>query len=188
MKPTLGLLFVTWAILSLTGCARYAAPAENKLPIRIGGTLCATGIQAYLDEPGVRGAHVAVDELNRRGGIRGRPVEFVNIDGQSDPAKVKEAAEQLVKQGVAAIVAPCDFDFGSPAAQVAQRAGIVGLSTCASSPLYSSKTLGDKQFTLSMWNTTMGAAGAEYAYKDRGWRKAYVSLKPGYDIDFTGGG
>jgi branched-chain amino acid transport system substrate-binding protein len=25
-----------------------------------------------------------------------------------------------------------------------------------------------------MWNTTMGAAGAEYAYKDRGWKTVYV--------------
>jgi branched-chain amino acid transport system substrate-binding protein len=33
--------------------------------------------------------------------------------------------------------------------------------------------LGDKQFTLSMWNTTMGAAAAEYGY-EQGWRNAYV--------------
>ncbi|MBM1003065.1 MAG: ABC transporter substrate-binding protein [Desulfofustis sp. PB-SRB1] len=72
------------------------------------------------------------------------------------------------------IVAPCDFDFGGPAGREAQKSGLVGISTCASDPLYSSWSLGDKQFTLSMWNTTMGAAAAEYAFNERGWKTAYV--------------
>jgi len=32
----------------------------------------------------------------------------------------------------------------------------------------------DKVFTLSMWNTTMGATAAEYAYKTKNWTKAWV--------------
>ena len=56
----------------------------------------------------------------------------------------------------------------------AVAAGIDGISTCASDPLYSSWSLGDKQFTLSMWNTTMGAAGADFAFTEKGWKTAYV--------------
>jgi len=161
--------------LLLMGCGTQtvAQPVEEG-PILIGGVLCETGIQAYLDEPGLRGAQLAVAELNKQGGILGREVKFVNIDGQSDPNIVEKGAEELVQQGAVAIIAPADFDFGSPASKVAQRAGLVGISTAASSPLYSSTVLGDKQFTRSMWNTTMGAAAAEYAYKDRGWKTAYV--------------
>jgi len=66
------------------------------------------------------------------------------------------------------------FDFGGPASREAQKAGIVGISPAASSPLYGSATLGDKQFTMSMWNTTMGAAAAEYAYNQKGYRSVYV--------------
>lgn len=161
--------------LVLLGCSNQtsAQPVETG-PILIGGVLSETGIQAYLDEPGIRGAQLAVEELNKKGGILGRKVEFVNIDGQSDPELVEKGAEDLVKQGAVAIIAPADFDFGSPASKVAQRAGIVGISTGASSPLYSSTVLGDKQFTRSMWNTTMGATAAEYAYKDKGWKTVYV--------------
>jgi branched-chain amino acid transport system substrate-binding protein len=39
--------------------------------------------------------------------------------------------------------------------------------------MYGSKALGDKQFTMSMWNTTMGAAAAQYA-REQGWKSAYV--------------
>lgn len=142
--------------------------------IIIGGALCLTGIQAPLDEPAVRGAQLAVDELNKKGGILGKKVEFINLDGKSDPVTVGNVAVQLVDKGAKAIITPSDFDFGGPAAREAQKAGIVGISPAASSPLFGSKTLGDKQFTMSMWNTTMGAAGAEFAYNQKGWRTAYV--------------
>ncbi len=140
----------------------------------IGGALSTTGVQAPLDEPGLRGAQVAVKALNDAGGVLGRKVKFINIDGKSDPVTVGNVTITLLDQGAELIVAPCDFDFGGPASREAQSAGKVGISTCASDPLYSSWSLGDLQFTLSMWNTTMGAAGAEYAFNERGWKTAYV--------------
>ncbi len=151
--------------------ATLPAQAED---IIVGGALSLTGIQAPLDEPGLRGAQVAVKAINDAGGLLGKQVKFVNIDGKSDPVVVGNATVQLVDQGAQLIVAPCDFDFGGPASREAQKADLVGISTCASDPLYSSWSLGDKQFTLSMWNTTMGAVAADYAVKERGWKKAYV--------------
>jgi len=156
------------ATLTLTA---VAAQAEELL---IAGALSLTGVQAPLDEPGFRGAQVAVKFLNDNGGILGRQVDFVNLDGKSDPVTVGNVAVQLLDQGAELMVAPCDFDFGGPAGREAQEVGVVGISTCASDPLYSAWSLGDKQFTLSMWNTTMGAVAAEYAYNERGWKTAYV--------------
>ena len=142
--------------------------------ILIGGALSLTGVQAPLDTPGFKGAQVAVKALNDAGGLLGKTVKFVNIDGKSDPVTVGNVAVELIDKGAELIVAPCDFDFGGPASREAQASGLVGISTCASDPLYSSWSLGDKQFTLSMWNTTMGATAADYAFKERGWKTAYV--------------
>jgi len=155
--------------------ALLAAPAmAADHEILIGGALSLTGVQAPLDTPGFKGAQVAVKALNDAGGLLGKTVKFVNIDGKSDPVVVGNVAVELIDAGAVLIVAPCDFDFGGPASREAQEAGIVGISTCASDPLYSSWSLGDKQFTLSMWNTTMGAVAAEYAFNERGWKTAYV--------------
>jgi branched-chain amino acid transport system substrate-binding protein len=156
----------------ITACAG-GQPAAKK-PILIGGALALTGINAYVDEPAVRGIQLAVDEINAKGGILGRPVEFVNLDSKSDPVTSSNVAVQLVERGANAIIPAADFDMGGPACRVAQKAGIVCISTTASSPLFGSEALGDKVFTLSMWNTTMGAATAEYAYKEKGWRKVWV--------------
>ena len=167
-RGLIGLLLAT-VVVFFAISASYAADE-----IFIGSTLCLTGVQAPLDEPGLKGAQVAVKYLNEHGGILGKKVKFVNIDGKSDPVTVGNAAVELIDKGASIIVAPCDFDFGGPASREAQKVGIVGISTCASDPLYSSWSLGDKQFTLSMWNTTMGAVGAEYAFNERGWKTAYV--------------
>ena len=164
------------AALMLPGCAAKTTTdgAAASDTIMIGAALCQTGIQAPLDEPALRGAQLAVDELNANGGILGKKVELVALDGKSDPVTVGNVAKQLIDDGAAAIIAPSDFDFGGPASREAQKAGIVGISPCASSPLYGSAALGDKQFTLSMWNTTMGAVTAEYAYNELGYKTVYV--------------
>jgi len=142
--------------------------------IIIGSALSMTGAQAAFDIPGYQGAQVAVKYLNDNGGLLSKPVEFINIDGKSDAVTVGNVTVELIDKGAQIIIAPCDFDFGSPASREAQAAGLVGISTCASDPLYSSWTLGDKQFTQVMWNTTIGAAAADFAAKEKGWKNAYV--------------
>jgi len=172
MHAAVGALTAVGLFLGISATAQQAIAADDE--IFIGGALSLTGVQAPLDEPGLKGAQVAVKALNDTGGVLGKHVKFVNLDGKSDPVTVGNNAVELIDQGAKLIVAPCDFDFGGPASREAQKAGLVGISTCASDPLYSSWSLGDKQFTLSMWNTTMGATGAEYAFNERGWKTAYV--------------
>ena len=166
-KPLVNLLLAT----TLLSAGSASVLAEDML---IGGALSLTGVQAPLDEPGLKGAKVAVKALNDAGGLLGKTVKFINMDGKSDPVTVGNIAIELIDKGAVLMVAPCDFDFGGPASREAQKEGLVGISTCASDPLYSSWSLGDKQFTLSMWNTTMGATAAEYAFEERGWKTAYV--------------
>ena len=170
MKNWKSTLLGTTAALLLFGT--YAQAQDDK--IIIGGAMSLTGVQAPLDTPALKGAEVAVKYLNDNGGLLGKQVELVNIDGKSDPVTVGNVAVELIDKGADLIMAPCDFDFGGPASREAQSAGLVGISTCASDPLYSSWSLGDKQFTLSMWNTTMGATAADYAFKEKGWKTAYV--------------
>jgi branched-chain amino acid transport system substrate-binding protein len=180
-KRVLGLATAALVAVSLAGCgadlsADTGKPAANVSgdEIIIGASLCLTGIQSPLDEPILRGAQLAVDEINEAGGVLGKPLKLVNLDGKSDPVTVGNNAEQLVGEGASAIITPADFDFGGPASRAAQSAGIVGISPGASSPLFGAATLGDKQFTLSMWNTTMGAAAAEWSINELGLKNAYV--------------
>lgn len=99
------LIICMGGILGLIGPQPVSA-GQVKCPVLIGGALSLTGIQAPLDEPGLRGAQLAVEELNRKGGILGCEVKFINLDGKSDPVTVGNVAAQLIGQGAVAIVAP----------------------------------------------------------------------------------
>ena len=165
------------ALLTLSGVGGGARAQED--PIIIGAAVNLTGWMAAYDVPPLEGAKLAVKKINEAGGVLGRQLQIIELDGKTDPATLGNAARDVISQGAEVLVTPCDFDYGAPAGQAAQEAGLVGLSFCASSPLYGSETLGDKQFTMSMWNQTMGAAAAEFAYNVKGWRTAATIVDQG---------
>jgi len=86
-KWFVGLLVMT--LFSLAG-------AQSTAPIRIGGTLSLTGPLAGTAMVHKVVGDVYVDELNRRGGLLGRRVEWVLKDDQSKPDVARTLYEQLV--------------------------------------------------------------------------------------------
>jgi branched-chain amino acid transport system substrate-binding protein len=173
--------------LVLAGCgpasAPTAVPEAAEEPLIIGAVFNATGWMATYDQMPRGAALIALKDINDKGGVLGRKLKLIELDGKTDPATVGNAARQLIEQGAEVIIAPCDFDIGAPASQAAQEEGMVGVSTCATSPLYGSEALGDKQFTVGMWNNIMAAAMAEYGYKELGWKTAYIVVDT--SIDYT---
>jgi len=198
---TISLLVITLVIalgIVLTGCVPTPAPtpepeepaaapeaAEEEGPITIGAVFNATGWLAAYDQPPRSAAMLAIEDINAAGGVLGRELKLIELDGKTDPATVGNAARQLIEQGADAMIAPCDFDIGGPASQAAQEVGMVGISTCATSPLFGSEALGDKQFTMGMWNNIMGSAMAEYGRNELGWETAYVVADTSIDYSLS---
>jgi branched-chain amino acid transport system substrate-binding protein len=164
-----GLGFGSGSVAWAQDATPAAAPAGD--PIVLGAAVHQSDWMAAYDLPPLEGARLAVEQINANGGVLGRPLELIDGDGRTDPATVGNVAIELIDAGAEVLIAPCDFDYGAPVSQAAQEAGLVGVSTCASSPLYGSKALGDKQFTVSMWNQTMSAAAAQFAM-EQGWTNA----------------
>jgi branched-chain amino acid transport system substrate-binding protein len=183
-------VLILCSVISACTSSPVSTQAVNPKPVNtsaiiIGGVLCMTGPIAFADIPAMQGAQLAVAELNKSNGVLGRKVEFKNLDCQGDPNITAKAADQIIQQGASAIITSGTYYFGAPASREAQKAGLVGISPTASSSLFGSKTLGDKQFTLSMWNNTMGAAAAEFAYKSKGWHTVYVITDTGNDYTIS---
>ncbi len=145
-------------------------------PITIGAAVHLTGPVATYDAPPVQGAELAVKEINDRGGVLGCELRLIKTDGKSDIAKVGDAAVAAVQEGAQVLIAPCDFDYGAPVSQVAQENGMVGISECASSPLYNSNVLGDMQFTMSNWANANAAASAEHACTTKNWKRGVAVI------------
>lgn len=89
-------------LLLLTGLSA-CSPADPD-PIRIGLLFSTTGTMAASETPLVEAAQLAVAELNRQGGVLGRPIQPVVMDCRSDPATAATLAEEMIKgKGVAAL-------------------------------------------------------------------------------------
>lgn len=74
-------------------------------PVLIGSVFPVTGEIAEDGKEMVRASQLAIEELNLRGGIAGRPVQLVNVDVDiKDPASIKVAFEDLAGQDVDAMV------------------------------------------------------------------------------------
>lgn len=82
------------AILSTLALPPFAR-AQGK-PIRIGSTLPLTGPLASLAIIHKVTAEIYVEDLNKRGGLLGRPVEWVLRDDQSRPELTRTLYEQLI--------------------------------------------------------------------------------------------
>lgn len=88
------------AAVGVPGLAGITGPAHAQTPtgapIKIGGTLALTGPLSATATIHKLVGEMYIEELNRRGGLLGRPVEWVLKDDQSKPDLARTLYEQLV--------------------------------------------------------------------------------------------
>ena len=83
-------------------------------PLKIGFAADLGELAAFSDQPGSEAAGVQVDIINEAGGVGGLPVEYVVKDIQGDPAATQRAAQELLDEGVNAIIGPPFANTGTP--------------------------------------------------------------------------
>ncbi len=84
-----------------------AAPAAE--PIKIGLVTALSGQSARAGEALTRGATIAIDEINAKGGVLGRQLQLVRRDDESNPAKGLIAARELIqREKVSAVLGGLD--------------------------------------------------------------------------------
>lgn len=89
-----------------TGSPRAITPPTGE-PIKVGILHSLTGTMAESESPVVDAALLAIDELNQNGGLLGRPVEAVVVDGRSDPATFAREAKRLINEEKVCTVFGC---------------------------------------------------------------------------------
>ncbi len=80
--------------------------SADKSPIPIGGIFSITGPASNLGDPEAKSVRMLVDAINARGGIQGRPIELYLEDDQGNETSAVNAANQLIKKNVVAIIGP----------------------------------------------------------------------------------
>jgi branched-chain amino acid transport system substrate-binding protein len=108
----------------------------NATPIKIGALFSVTGPPSFLGEPERNTAKMVVDEINAKGGIKGRKIDLVVYDTQGDATKAVQAANRLIKEDkVVAIIGPSTTGESMAVIPVVEKEGIPLISCAAGSKI-----------------------------------------------------
>src|SRR6266705_4258983 len=94
--------FLSAAILMTAALPSLAQQA----PVRIAGLMELSGTGATSGTNFVNGVKLAVKEINAKGGILGRKIEYTSSDTQSQPQTAKALAQKAVDDGVYVVMGP----------------------------------------------------------------------------------
>src|ERR1700726_452658 len=103
--------------------AQVASPflvkARGETPVRIGLVDPLTGVYAAIAQGELDGARVAIDEVNKQGGILGRPVELLVEDSANDTGiGVQKTRKLIERDGVSFILGDVNSGIALAMAQV----------------------------------------------------------------------
>lgn len=98
-------LVISAAVIALFATVVAACtPVSSQTPLKVGVIHSLTGTMALSEKAVVDAVLLAIEEINTAGGVLGRTIEPLVVDGQSDPAVFAAEAEKLItEEGVAAL-------------------------------------------------------------------------------------
>jgi branched-chain amino acid transport system substrate-binding protein len=92
LRKTLGAV----AAIGLLSLTTTTARADDKPSITIGFSMELTGPLAVVGKTGLLAFQIWAEDVNKKGGLLGRPVKLVYYDDQSNPANVPGIYEKLI--------------------------------------------------------------------------------------------
>jgi branched-chain amino acid transport system substrate-binding protein len=110
------------ALIAIALVVGATVPVDAQGPIRIGASLSLTGTYAKLGKNQHEGYKLCEKDLNARGGLLGRKVEFVVYDDQSTPATAVRLYEKLITEDrVDAVMGPYSSPVTEAVANVTEK-------------------------------------------------------------------
>ncbi|QCT95736.1 ABC transporter substrate-binding protein [Stutzerimonas degradans] len=144
----------TLLALMLSCCAAVQAAD----PIKLGLNYPRTG--SYKEEglAQMRGALMAIDEINARGGVLGRPLELISRNSASRPEKAVANVDKMADEGVAMLFGGVSSAVAIAASKRAKEHGLLYFGT------------------LTYSNDTTGKDGHRYMFREcnNAWMSAQV--------------
>jgi branched-chain amino acid transport system substrate-binding protein len=108
--------------------ALMVGAAASAQPIKVGWLSSLTGPLSSAAIAENQGVQLAVEEINKAGGILGRPIELLTRDTAGDPTKAVNFAQQLAfSDKVHAVIGPVNSGEGLAATPILARAGVPNL-------------------------------------------------------------
>ncbi|MFZ0613332.1 MAG: ABC transporter substrate-binding protein [Desulfobacterales bacterium] len=155
--------------------------------VKIGAFFDLSGPAAFIGTPTKLVAEMAVDKINKEGGINGKPIELVIGDTEGDPAKAVNIAKKFIyKDKVAAIIGPTRTGTGMAVKKIIQDGQVPAFMTVGGDPvIMGGPQLGPFEWVFKSPQRSSVAVKRLYMYlQEKGLTKiALLSASDGFGKD-----
>jgi branched-chain amino acid transport system substrate-binding protein len=175
-------LFLLISLVFATGCQQ----GSDSKTIKIGHAASLTGDNSVFGQSEATGLKIAVEEINKNGGVLGKQLELISVDTRSDPAEAANAVRRLVDQDkVSFVLGPSQSGSTLAATPIVTAAKIPLIAAAASNPYVTvSKQTGQTYkyvFRVCFIDTYQGIVIADFVYDRLKLRKAAILYDVGSD-------
>jgi branched-chain amino acid transport system substrate-binding protein len=155
--------------------------------IRIGHLTPRTGFLGTLGEFAVQAADMAVDEINRAGGVNGRKIELLKEDSVNPQTASTKAERMIERDKVACIIGEISSASALTIGQVAERTKVFFINSGANSDQLRGKSCNKFMFHIesqnSMYVKTCGRSlMAQGLVKGKKWFSLTADYAFGHDL------
>lgn len=176
-----GILFVTGFVFmtSQLACTKKNSQSESQ-NIRIGEVGSFTGDTAAFGIATHRGIELAINEVNKKGGVLGKKIEIIKIDNQGREEEAATATTRLIhNEKVVAILGEVASKRSKAMAPIAQQNKIPMVSPSSTNPEVTA--IGDFIFRVCFIDPFQGEVMARFAFDQMKFKKVAILRDIGED-------
>ncbi len=142
------------------------AVAQGQKAVRIGAIHPVSGVLAQIGQACRQGAQLAVDQINKAGGIRskGTRLELLVGDSESKPEVGAAEAERLIREGAVLVIGAFQSDVAMAIAQVCERREVPFVVDIAAADQITASGF-RHVFRIFPTTTTLGRNGTRYLHE-----------------------
>jgi branched-chain amino acid transport system substrate-binding protein len=167
---------VTGAVALAAALAACSAPGESDSdtqsdsgPIKIAVVNARSGQLSSLGEWEYKGAKLAIDEWNKKGGINGREIQMKSFDDQGDPTTGTNLARKIDSENYIAMIGTAESAVTIAMAPVLKQAEIPNITSGQADGLIDLKS--PFLFLNGPTSTTYDTTLAKYLIQDKGYQQ-----------------
>lgn len=150
--------------------------------LKIGALYNLTGGMSSLDGPSLKGAQLAVKQINAGGGLLGKTIELIAPDGKTDQQETAKAAQRVLSEGVIAGIGQSDTTFVMAGAPLFQEKGIPFVTSGATHPELP-QWVGNFMFMTPFGDDDQSFAIADFTFDKLGVKR--IAIWTDNSMDFT---
>lgn len=163
--------------LTMTLFAGCGSAASNANTIKIGVNYELSGDVATYGQSSVQGIELAIEQINKAGGINGKQIELVKYDNKSEPSEATTLATKLMtRDKVLTVLGPAtsgSFKAEIPVA-IKNKVPVISGSATADDVTVDANGVKEYAFRICFNDSYQGTAMANFAFNKLSKKKAVI--------------